>query len=73
MLPSCNIRGEAHEADKLDSARPDLWVIDGLATGLLLDSLNDDTDDTKSTIPDIDRILMRDSVAGEEGPLSKYD
>ena len=35
--------------------------------------LTDDTDDTKSSIPDIKRIPIRDKVAGEARPASVYD
>jgi len=48
-------------------------VIDGLGRGLLFDMLTDDTDDTKSSIPDIKRIPMRGKVVGEERPRSVYD
>jgi len=50
-----------------------LWGIDGLGRGLLVDVLGDDTDDTKSSIPDIKRIPMRDKVVGEERPAPVYD
>jgi len=44
--------------------------LDGLGRGLLFDLLTDDTDDTKSSIPDIKRIPTRDKMAGVERPPS---
>jgi len=50
-----------------------LWVIDGIGEGLLVDRLRDDTNDTKSTMPDINTILVRDRVVSAKGPPSMYD
>lgn len=40
---------------------------DSLGRGLIFDRLEDDTDDTKSTKPDINTIPMQDRLASEEG------
>ena len=48
-------------------------LVDGLGRASLLDTRTDDTDDTKSSIPDIKTIPMRDKVVSEEGPPPVYD
>ena len=55
------------QSSKPDPTRPGLSVIDGPPRGGLFNRLIDDTDDTKSTMPDINTILVRDRLASAEG------